>query len=674
MDVTDEIRLLRGQLSEYNHHYHVLDEPLVPDAEYDRLFRRLAALEASHPELVTEDTPTRRIGGKPLEAFVQVDHYQAMLSLGNAFSDEDLQGFDRRVRERLDIKGDIQYACEPKLDGVAISLLYRDGVLVRGATRGDGSTGEDVTANIRTIGAVPFRLRGGLWPELVEVRGEVLMTREGFDRMNRAAAERGDRTFVNPRNAAAGSLRQLDARITASRPLDLYCYAIGHAEPIGILADTHERRLSQMREWGFRVNPEIRFVTTFEDLIQYHRATLARRDELPYEIDGVVYKVDRIDLQHRLGQVSRAPRWAVAYKFPAQEELTQVNDIEFQVGRTGAITPVARLEPVYVGGVTVSNATLHNMDEVDRLDLHIGDTVVVRRAGDVIPKVVQVMVERRPTSARRVSVPTVCPACGSAVVRPAGEVVLRCTGGLICPAQVKGAIGHFASRGAMDIDGLGDKLVEQRVDEGMIRTMADLYGLTVDRIAALERMGTKSASNLIDALEKSKTTTFPRFLYALGIRDVGEATALSLARTLKTLEAIEGAAVTELQAVPDVGPVVAERLYAFFRQPSNREVITRLLDAGFRWPAAEEEILSPDEQPLSGRTYVLTGTLQAMTREEATGRLQRLGATVSGSVSKNTSGVIAGEKAGSKLTKAEALGVPVMDEEAFLAWLKEYGG
>ncbi len=672
MDAVDEIKQLRNELQAHNYRYYVLDDPSVPDAAYDRLYRRLADLERQHPQLITPDSPTQRVGDRPLDAFVQVDHYQPMLSLGNAFNEEDLEEFDRRARDRLAIDTAIRYACEPKLDGIAVSLVYEAGMFVRAATRGDGRTGEDITANIRTVKAVPLQMRGTGYPALIEVRGEVLMTKDGFDRLNAAARERGDKVFVNPRNAAAGSLRQLDTRITASRPLDIYCYATGHVEG-GALSDTHEERLNQLRGWGFRVNPEVRFAACIADMTGYHKTILARRDKLPYEIDGVVFKVDRIDWQSRLGQVSRAPRWAIAYKFPAQEEITRVNGIEFQVGRTGAVTPVARLEPVYVGGVTVSNATLHNMDEMERLDVHVGDTVVVRRAGDVIPQIVRVLEERRPKDAVKAVLPAVCPICGSEIIRPEDEAAARCSGGLICPAQIKAAIKHFASRGAMDIDGLGDKLVEQMVNQGLIRTMVDLYALDQEEIASMARMGGKSAANLRNALENSKETTLQRFLFGLGIREVGEATALNLATAMKSLDRIREADLETLHNVSDVGPIVAQHIYSFFRQAHNAAVVEGLMAAGIHWPDAPEEAASPDARPLQGQTYVLTGTMETMTRDEAKVRLQQLGATVSSSVSKSTHCVVAGEKAGSKLTKATALGIPVMDEEALTKMLKRHG-
>ncbi|MDY6920154.1 MAG: NAD-dependent DNA ligase LigA [Pseudomonadota bacterium] len=665
-----QIDKLREQLREHNYRYYVLDDPAVPDSEYDRLFRQLQQLEADHPELITADSPTQRVGAPPLDAFTEVRHRLPMLSLDNAFSAEELAAFDRRVRERLQRETPVEYVCEPKLDGLAVSLMYEDGVLTRGATRGDGQTGEDITQNIRTIESVPLRLRGTGYPSVLEVRGEVFMTKSGFARLNENQEKNGDKPFVNPRNAAAGSLRQLDSAITARRPLAMYCYGVGYVEG-GELAATHYANLVLLREWGLRINPEMQVVTGVEALQAYYDQLLARRNELEYEIDGIVYKVNERRLQQELGFVSRAPRWAIAHKFPAQEELTTLLDVEFQVGRTGAVTPVARLDPVFVGGVTVSNATLHNIDEVARMDVRKGDTVVVYRAGDVIPKVVKVVHERRPKNTRPVVLPEHCPVCGSDIIKPKGEAVARCSGGLFCPAQVKEAIKHFASRKAMDIDGLGDKLVEQLVDQGLVSHVSDLYRLQTDAVAALERMGEKSAANLIAALEQSKATTLPRFLYALGIREVGEATALALANYFGNLQALEQADAESLQAVPDVGPVVASHIAAFFQQPHNREIIAALMEAGVHWE--EQATPARDNLPLAETTYVLTGTLEHMTRDQAKEYLQRLGAKVSGSVSKKTTAVVAGEKAGSKLTKAESLGVPVLDETALLALLKEHG-
>ena len=661
---------LREELWSHNYRYYVLDDPSIPDAEYDRLFRQLKELEQEHPELVTEDSPTQRVGAPPLEMFEEVNHRVPMLSLDNVFDEEELRAFDRRIRERLETEDDIDYVCEPKLDGLAVSLMYENGRLVRGATRGDGQTGEDITRNIRTIHAIPLKLRGNGFPPRIEVRGEVFMPLEGFNRLNESAAEKGEKTFANPRNAAAGSLRQLDSGVTAKRPLDMYAYGIGFYEGAE-LPDYHYEILQSLKQWGFRINPEIEQVRGVDACLQYHDKLLKKRDDLGYEIDGIVYKVNTIRLQKELGFVSRAPRWATAHKFPAQEEMTILKDVEFQVGRTGAITPVARLEPVSVGGVTVSNATLHNMDEIQRMDLRIGDTVIVYRAGDVIPKVVRAVEEKRPKNARRIQLPDSCPVCGSDIGKPENEAVARCTGGLFCQAQVKEAIKHFASRRAMDIDGLGDKLVEQFVDQGLIRHVSDLYHLEAAQIAGLERMGEKSAGNLIEALEKSKATTLQRFIYALGIREVGEATALNLASHFGSLQKIRDASESELLEVADIGPIVAKHIYTFFRQPHNLEVIEDLQDCGVHWD--EVEIDQNREKPLEGLTYVLTGTLERMTRDEAKGYLQTLGAKVSGSVSKKTHCVVVGDNAGSKLSKAESLGLETMDEDSFIEFLEDHG-
>lgn len=668
--LVQQVEQLREQLREHNYHYYVLDNPVIPDAEYDRLFRQLQELERAHPELITRDSPTQRVGDKPLDEFAQVQHRVPMLSLDNVFNDEELVAFDRRVRERLESDDEIEYVCEPKLDGLAVSLRYENGEFVQAATRGDGQTGEDITQNIRTIQSIPLRLHGTGYPAMLEVRGEVFMPKAGFEELNRKAAEKGEKIFANPRNAAAGSLRQLDPRITAQRPLDMYCYGVGYVDG-GELSDTHFGNLQLLKQWGLRVNGEIRLARGVQALQQYHDDILARRNALAYEIDGIVYKVNAIKLQKELGFVSRAPRWATAHKFPAQEEMTRLLGVEFQVGRTGAITPVARLEPVFVGGVTVSNATLHNMDEVTRMDVRVGDTVIVHRAGDVIPKVVKVVLDKRPADAAPVQMPAQCPVCGSDIIKPEGEAIARCSGGLYCQAQVKEAIKHFASRKAMDIEGLGDKLVEQLVDQRLIAHVSDLYRLTVEQVAGMERMGQKSAQNLIDALEKSKATTLPRFLFALGIRDVGEATALTLAQHFGTLDNIRRATEEELQQVQDVGPIVASRIAAFFQQPHNLEIIAALQMAGVHWSEQEPGVRS--EGVLNGKTYVLTGTLTQMTRDEAKDYLQQLGAKVAGSVSKNTDAVVAGEKAGSKLAKAESLGVPVLDEEAFIQLLREQG-
>lgn len=664
--IVRRIEALRREIREHNYRYYVLDDPSVPDAEYDRLMRELETLEAAHPELVTPDSPTQRVGAEPADRFGEVRHVIPMLSLANAFSEDDLNAFYKRIRDRLGTDDDIEFAAEPKLDGLAVSLLYEDGKLVRGATRGDGVTGEDITQNIRTIKTIPLALHGEDWPQVLEVRGEVYMPRKGFEALNARARERGEKTFVNPRNAAAGSLRQLDPRITAERPLAMFCYGVGKVEGAA-LPDRQSAILERLQDWGLRVCPERDVVTGPAGCLDYYRRIGAQRDRLPYEIDGVVYKVNRIDLQEDLGFVSRAPRWAIAHKFPAQEEITLLRDVEFQVGRTGALTPVARLEPVFVGGVTVSNATLHNMDEIERKDVHIGDTVIVRRAGDVIPEVVGVVAERRPKDARPVRLPAVCPVCGSEVVRAEGEAVARCSGGLYCAAQRKEAIKHYASRRAMDIEGLGDKLVDQLVEAGLVDHVDDLYRLTPAQVASLERMGEKSAQNLIEAIDRSRQTTLERFIFALGIREVGEATARALALHFGDLAPLMQADEEALQQVPDVGPIVARHVVSFFHQPHNREVIDRLLAAGIEWEAIE--VTPAGEQPLAGRTYVLTGTLESMTRDEAKARLMALGAKVSGSVSKKTTAVIAGAEAGSKLAKAESLGVEILSEEDLKALL-----
>lgn len=650
---------LHEQLNYHNYRYYVLDNPEIPDAEYDRMLRELQELEARYPALRSADSPTQRVGGEALAAFTEVRHEVPMLSLGNVFSTAELQDFDRRCRQTLDVD-EIEYLAEPKIDGLAISLLYEDGVLVRGATRGDGATGEDVTHNVKTIGAIPLRLSGQGIPRRLEVRGEIYMPKKGFEELNQRQRMNNAKPFANPRNAAAGSLRQLDSSITASRPLTMYCYGVGVIEGVR-LPETHHATLEQLRDWGLRVSDEPAIVKGVEGCEAYYQRLLERRDALDYEIDGIVYKVNRYEQQQVLGFVSRAPRWAIAYKFPAQEEMTKLIAVEWQVGRTGALTPVARLEPVLVGGVMVSNATLHNVDEIRRKDVRLGDTVVVRRAGDVIPEVVSSVKSERKKGARPLKVPAKCPECGSEVVRVEGEAVARCSGGLFCPAQHKESIKHFASRRAMDIDGLGDKLVEQLVDAGMIHDVADLYSLTAEQLAGMERMGAKSADNLIAALEKSKQTTLPRFIFALGIREVGEATARNLAMHFGNLHAIIEATEEQLESVPDVGPVVAKNIAAFDHQPHNREVIKKLIEAGVSWEEIEPE--AAGEQPLAGKSIVLTGTL-SLPRNEIKDKLQKLGAKVSGSVSKKTACVIAGADAGSKLAKAEALGVPVVDEEA----------
>ncbi len=668
-EVIQRVEELRSLIEEHNYHYYVLDDPSIPDAEYDRLFRELQALESEYPELASDDSPSRRVGSSAETSFEEIVHRIPMLSLDNAFSEDELRDFDRRVRERLDAAEDIEYVCEPKLDGLAVSLHYEQGRLTRAATRGDGYAGEDITANIRTIPSVPLKLRGEGVPDLVEVRGEVYMPKAGFDKLNKRLADQGEKTFVNPRNAAAGSLRQKKSTITAKRPLEMCAYSVAVVDERD-LPDNHWAGLQQVKSWGFRINPEMRKARGVEECLEAYTELMEKRDSLPYEIDGIVFKVDRLDLQQKLGFVSRAPRWAIAHKFPAQEELTVIEDVEFQVGRTGAVTPVARLKPVFVGGVTVSNATLHNMDEIRRLDAHIGDTVFIRRAGDVIPQVVKVVPEKRPENAREVVLPEHCPVCGSDVIQIEGEAVARCSGGLYCPAQRKEAIRHYASRKALDIEGLGDKWIDILVGHELVETVADLYRLKKQDLVGLERMGDKSASNLIAAIDRSRQPVLWKFLYALGIREVGEATAKSLASFFGTLEAIASADEEALQSVPDVGPIVAGHIRSFFEQPHNQETLAALKDAGVQW---QEEIVEESEKPLQGQTWVLTGTLAEMTRDEAKEKLERLGAKVSGSVSKKTACVVAGEAAGSKLTKAEQLEVPVLDEDGLLAMFKQHG-
>lgn len=658
---------LRRQIDRHNYRYYVLDDPEVSDAEYDRLMQELRALEEQYPDLITPDSPTQRVGATPVSDLEEVVHALPMLSLDNAFTEEDVVAFDRRVRERLETEEEIEYAAEPKLDGLAVSFRYEKGRLVLAATRGDGMRGENVTHNVRTIKAVPLELRGKP-PELLEVRGEVFMPIAGFKAMNERALAKGEKTFVNPRNAAAGSLRQLDPRLAASRPFDVFFYSVGEIRGWK-LPPRHTEALEQLREWGLKISPLVRTVKGAAGCLDYYRDIGARRDKLAYEIDGVVYKVNRFLQQRELGFVARAPRWAIAHKFPAHEENTIVRGVEFQVGRTGALTPVARLEPVFVGGVTVSNATLHNMDEVRRKDVRIGDTVVIRRAGDVIPEVVKVIVERRPKDAQLVELPAHCPVCGSDVEREEGEAVARCTGGLYCAAQRKESLRHFASRRALDIDGLGSKIIDQLVERELVRSPADLYALTVDQFAGLERLGEKSAANLVAALERSKRTTLPRFLYALGIRDVGEATAAALAEHFGSLEALQEATEEQIQETQDVGPVVAAHVRHFFEQEHNREVIRALRAHGVHWPDIPRKPTNADGGPLKGKTFVLTGTLESMSRDAASERIAALGGKVSGSVSKKTSYVVAGAEPGSKLKKAQELGVEVLDERAFLALL-----
>jgi DNA ligase (NAD+) len=658
---------LRELLDRYNYRYHALDDPEVPDAEYDRLMVELRGIEAEHPRVLTPNSPTQRVGAAPVAAFGAVRHRIPMLSLDNAFTEEEVRDFDRRIRERLEQERSIRYSAEPKLDGLAISASYENGHFVQGATRGDGTMGEDITLNLRTIAALPLKLRTAAAPRLLEVRGEVFMPLAGFERFNEQAAARGEKTYVNPRNAAAGSLRQLDSRMTAARPLDLFIYGIGYVEG-GALPTHHAELLQLLRRWGFKICPQSAVVESIEGCLGYFRDMGAARAKLPYQIDGVVYKVDDMQLQRHLGFVSRAPRWAIAHKFPAEEALTTVREIEFQVGRTGALTPVARLEPVFVGGVTVSNATLHNMDELTRKDVRVGDAVVIRRAGDVIPEVVRVLPERRVAGATLVELPTVCPVCGSPVVREGDQAIARCTGGRTCAAQRKEEIMHFASRRAMDIQGLGDKLVDQLVERDWIKSPADLFALRAAQLATLERFGEKSAQKLETAIETAKHTSLPRFLYALGIRDVGEATALALAQYFATLDALRAATAEDVQQVPDVGPVVARNVAAYFGDAENAAIVDRLLASGIMWPLLDKKSSSGE---LAGKTFVLTGTLASFSRDAAQEAIAMRGGKVSGSVSKKTHYVVAGQEAGSKLQKAQELGVEILDEAAFLALLKQ---
>ncbi len=659
---------LRAQLNQHNYHYYVLDDPIVSDTEYDRLLRELQNLEASYKELVTADSPTQRVGAEPLSYFKEVKHKVPMLSLSNAFDENEVITFDRRIRERIDVDV-VEYVAEPKVDGLAISLLYERGVLVRGATRGDGMTGEDVTQNVKTIRSIPLRLLGNRHPRLIEVRGEVFMTHQGFIALNKRQSSAGLKEFVNPRNAAAGSLRQLDPKLTAERPLRMFCYALGDVDARH-LPESQFELLQQLSVWGLAVSPLAQLVKGVEQCLAYYRKMVAQRTSLAYPIDGIVYKVNSLSLQKSLGAVSRAPRWALAHKFPAQEETTVVKAIEVQVGRTGAITPVARLEPVFVGGVTVSNATLHNRAEIERLDLRVGDTVVVRRAGDVIPEVVTVVKKRRPRTTKRFKFPIRCPVCHSDIVYEGGEgIIARCSGGLYCSAQRKEHLKHFASRKAMDIDGLGDKIIDQLVEVGMVQDIADLYSLTVTQLAGLDRLADKSAQNLVDALERSKQTTLRRFLFALGISQVGETTAGQLADHYGSLESIMNATEDDLQSLTDIGPIVATNIFTFFCQSHNKQVISKLRRRGVKWPETEPIQRNSSKLPLSGKTIVLTGTLDAMARNEAKTRLQDLGAKVTGSVSSNTDYVIVGAEPGSKATKAEQLGVEMLDEKQFMKLL-----
>jgi DNA ligase (NAD+) len=653
---------LRQLIGHYDYQYYVLDDPTVGDAEYDRLMVELRALEAQHPDLQTPDSPTQRVSGNVAAGFAEVRHGVPMLSLDNAFDDEGIVNFDRRVRERLGrIDDEIAYVAEPKLDGLAVSLTYRHGRLAVGATRGDGATGEDITANLKTIGAVPLQLRGSA-PDEVEVRGEVFMPYKAFEALNAAQVAAGERTYANPRNAAAGSLRQLDARITQSRRLDVYFYAVGRFDG-GERADGQTALLKLLASWGLRTNPETRQVLGVQGCLDFYHALGARRASLRYQIDGVVYKVDARSDQEKLGFVSRAPRWAIAHKFPADEAQTVLNDIEFQVGRTGVLTPVARLEPVQVAGVTVSNATLHNMDEVTRKDVHIGDTVIVRRAGDVIPEIVRVLPERRPAGARAPVMPETCPVCGSKVVRVEGESAARCSGAFTCPAQRKEALRHFASRRSLDIEGLGDKLIDQLVEQDIVRMPSDIYELDQPKLLGLDRMGEKSAVKLLAAILRSRQTTLPRLLNGLGIPGVGESTARALAEHFGSLAGLQAASLDAIQAVPDIGPVVGASVANYFADARHQNELARLRALGVTWPEGEPAAAArEDALPLAGVTVVLTGTLDGITRDEAAEQLTTRGAKVSGSVSKKTSYVVAGAEPGSKLARAQELGVPVLDE------------
>ncbi|OEE45400.1 NAD-dependent DNA ligase LigA [Vibrio anguillarum] len=666
--IEHKLSQLRETLHYHAVRYYVEDNPEIPDAEYDRLMRELLELESQYPELVTADSPSLRVGGKPLEGFAQVTHEIPMLSLDNVFDENELDAFHKRMQDRIPSAHFNAFCCEPKLDGLAVSLLYENGVLVQAATRGDGAVGENITENVRTISAIPLKLQGKGWPVRLEVRGEVFMPKAGFERLNQQALKKGEKTFVNPRNAAAGSLRQLDSKITAQRPLNFYAYSVGVIEGAE-LASSHYQRFLQLKGWGLPMCPETRLVSSMDEVKEYYQSILTRRAQLAYEIDGVVIKVDDIELQQKLGFVARAPRWAIAYKFPAQEEITLLNDVEFQVGRTGAITPVAKLEPVFVGGVTVSNATLHNADEIERLGVKIGDSVIIRRAGDVIPQIVSVLLDRRSDAVVDIVFPQYCPVCNSDIERVEGEAVARCTGGLVCQAQRKEALKHFVSRKALDVDGLGEKVIEQLVDKEMVSTPADLFRLKAGQLTVLERMGPKSAQNIVNALNAAKMTTLPRFLYSLGIREVGEATAANLALHFGSLDKIRQATHEELLEVQDVGVIVASHITSFFEQDKNQRVINELIELGIQWPNIEK----PSQDailPLLGKVVVLTGSLSKLSRSDAKAALQELGAKVTGSVSKNTDILFAGEAAGSKLVKAQELGIEIRSEQDLLELMK----
>jgi DNA ligase (NAD+) len=673
---TTRVQELHQLINQLNHQYYDLDEPSVPDAEYDRLMRELISIETADPELKLLDSPSQKVGGQALKSFSQVTHQVPMLSLDNVFSGNEWQAFAKRVKDRLLSKETIKYCAEPKLDGLAVSLRYENGVLVQAATRGDGAVGENITVNVRTIKSIPLKLTGDKYPDILEVRGEVFMPKASFNALNASALKKGEKIFANPRNAAAGSLRQLDSKIAAKRNLAFYVYGIGYVEQASSqtlgeqwLENSHYQRLCQLKTLGLPMCPEVKLLSDSSEVASFYQYIMQERDNLSYEIDGTVFKVDDIALQKKLGFVARAPRWATAYKFPAQEETTQLLDVDFQVGRTGAITPVARLNPIFVGGVTVSNATLHNQDEIERLGIKINDFVTIRRAGDVIPQIVSVQLQKRPENSRDIFFPITCPVCDSAVVKAEGEAVLRCTGGLYCGAQRKEAIKHFSSRKALDIDGLGDKLVEQLVDENLIKTPADLFKLTELDVSTMARMGKKSADNLISGLVKARTTTLSKFIYALGIREVGETTATNLANYFLNFAAIKVANEELLQKVPDVGAVVAKNITQFFQQDHNIEVVSEL-ESIMSW--SDIEVKSAEQQPLKDKIFVLTGTLTQMGRNEAKAELQALGAKVSGSISVKTDFLVAGEKAGSKLTKAQDLGVDILTEDELVTLLAKH--
>ena len=677
-EVTKRIQQLRKQLNTYSHQYYVLDAPSVPDAEYDRLYRELGAIENEYPDSITADSPTQKVGAPPLASFSQVTHERPMLSLDNAMNEDELIDFERKVRDRL--KGNLdrsvalEFACEPKLDGLAVSILYENGQLVQAATRGDGSTGENITLNVRTINNVPLSLRGTDFPKRIEVRGEIYIPKAGFEKLNQDARASDGKVFANPRNAAAGSLRQLDSRITAKRPLEFCAYSIGVVSEEFVLPNKHEAILQCMKHWGLKINSDMAVVQGIQACVDYFAEMGRKRDGLDYDIDGIVFKINDLNIQQQLGFVARAPRWAIAAKFPAQEEMTLLEGVDFQVGRTGALTPVARLKPVHVAGVMVSNATLHNMDEIARLGVKVGDTVIIRRAGDVIPQVVSVVLDRRPESTIDIIMPTQCPVCDSHVEKIVGEAVARCSGGLYCGAQRKEAIKHFSSRKALDVDGLGDKLVEQLVDADLITSFDDLFHLQLSDVAKLERMAEKSAQNLLEALENAKTTTLGRFLYALGIREVGVTTAQNLADYFGFLARIQQADEATLLAVPDVGEIVAKHILSFFSEEHNQIIIEQLQKVGLNWPEAEPVSAAESAGlPLAGKVYVITGTLAEMGRDDAKQYLQTLGGKVTGSVSAKTDCLVAGEKAGSKLTKAQSLGIEILDEAGFILLLRDLG-